>query len=50
MNLRAWPKSVFSRGEQVVVDGECTASPGRGQFLPCLRRQPHGDARHDPYA
>ena len=47
MNLSAWPKMVFSRGELVVADGECRARPGRGQFLPCLRRQPTGAAQRD---
>jgi dihydropyrimidinase len=39
MSLSAWPKMVFSRGELVVEGGNCVASPGRGRFLPSLRRQ-----------
>jgi dihydropyrimidinase len=38
MELSAWPKQVLSRGELVVEDGQCLGRPGRGQFLPCLRR------------
>jgi dihydropyrimidinase len=33
MRLSSWPELVFSRGELVVQEGKCIASPGRGQFL-----------------
>jgi dihydropyrimidinase len=33
MHLKAWPKTVLSRGEVVVDGGELKASAGRGQFL-----------------
>lgn len=32
--LTGWPVSVFSRGEQVVEDGNFLGRPGRGRFLP----------------
>ncbi len=47
MRLGAWPKMVFSRGELIVADGQCLARPGRGQFLPCLRRHSPGAARRE---
>ena len=33
MELRAWPKIVFSRGEKIVDDGLLTAKKGHGNFL-----------------
>ena len=32
--ISVWPNVVFARGEVVVKEGECVASPGRGEFLP----------------
>jgi dihydropyrimidinase len=37
--LRAWPAITLSRGRTVWANGEFTAEPGSGQFLPCLRPQ-----------
>lgn len=37
MPLQAWPEVVLSRGEVVYQQGQLTAAPGRGQFLPCDR-------------
>jgi len=37
MPLRAWPATVISRGEVIVEDAQCTAAPGRGEFLPSAR-------------
>ena len=34
MRLKAWPKTVLSRGEVIVDGGELKAKAGRGQFLP----------------
>ena len=34
MRLSAWPEQVFSRGELIVDRGECSATAGRGRFLP----------------
>ena len=31
--LNAWPKSVISRGELIIHDGDLNANPGRGIFL-----------------
>ncbi len=35
MTVRGWPETVLSRGEVVVANGGCIASPGRGDFLKC---------------
>lgn len=32
--MRGWPTMTISRGEVIVEDGECTAQPGRGRFIP----------------
>ncbi|GAC1332192.1 MAG: dihydropyrimidinase [Beijerinckiaceae bacterium] len=32
--VRGWPTIVLRRGEVIVEDGKCLASPGSGQFLP----------------
>jgi len=32
--MRGWPTMTISRGEIIVEDGECTAQPGRGRFIP----------------
>lgn len=39
MAMHAWPDTVISRGEVIVEDGNCTAAPGRGEFLPSARFQ-----------
>jgi dihydropyrimidinase len=33
--VKGWPVEVFSRGERVMREGEVTAAPGRGRFMPC---------------
>jgi dihydropyrimidinase len=35
MRLKGWPRTVLSRGEVVVEDGEVKGRPGHGAFLPC---------------
>ncbi len=40
MKLRGWPKLTLSRGEVVWNDGVVSATPGRGQFLPCALPKP----------
>jgi dihydropyrimidinase len=37
MAIQGWPEMVLSRGTVVYQQGEVTATPGRGQFLPCDR-------------
>ncbi len=37
MTIQGWPEIVLSRGTVVYQQGELTANPGRGQFLPCDR-------------
>ncbi|TVP63638.1 MAG: dihydropyrimidinase [Leptolyngbya sp. LCM1.Bin17] len=37
MTIQGWPEIVLSRGTVVYQQGEFTAPPGRGQFLPCDR-------------
>ncbi|MFK7831320.1 MAG: dihydropyrimidinase [Congregibacter sp.] len=39
MLLRAWPDIVLSRGEIIVEEANCKATPGRGEFLPSARFQ-----------
>jgi len=31
--IRGWPRTVISRGQEVVADGQFVAAPGRGEFL-----------------
>ena len=33
MELRAWPKIVFSRGEKIIDDGLLTSKQNHGKFL-----------------
>lgn len=41
MQLRAWPATTISRGRLVWHEGQFTAEPGSGEFLPCQPpRQP----------
>ncbi|MBI3513225.1 MAG: dihydropyrimidinase [Proteobacteria bacterium] len=40
MELTGWPKITLSRGEVVCQDGQVTATPGRGKFLPCELPKP----------
>jgi dihydropyrimidinase len=40
MRVTGWPVVTISRGEVVWRDGEVTAEPGRGRFLPCDRLPP----------
>jgi len=35
MTVKGWPITTLSRGEVVCRDGQPTANPGRGRFLPC---------------
>ena len=35
IELTGWPRTVLSRGNVVVEDGEVVGEPGHGQFLPC---------------
>ncbi len=35
IKLQAWPATVLSRGRVVAENGECIATPGDGEFLPC---------------
>ncbi|MEM8976832.1 MAG: amidohydrolase family protein, partial [Pseudomonadota bacterium] len=32
--LRGWPTTVLRRGDVIVSDGNCSAEPGSGQYLP----------------
>jgi dihydropyrimidinase len=32
--MRGWPIMTISRGEVIIENGECTATPGRGRFVP----------------
>jgi dihydropyrimidinase len=32
--MRGWPVMTISRGEVIVSNGECHATPGRGRFVP----------------
>lgn len=40
IEMTAWPDMVMSRGEIVAQNRDCTATPGRGKFLPCERPEP----------
>jgi dihydropyrimidinase len=40
MQLQAWPAVVMSRGRIVAKNGECTAAPGDGEFLPSAPPNP----------
>ena len=42
MELNAWPDLVLSRGDVIAKDGDCTASPGRGEFLRSALYKPVG--------
>lgn len=37
---QGWPRFVTRRGQVVLADGECTAEPGQGQWLPRDRTSP----------
>jgi dihydropyrimidinase len=38
--MRGWPVLTISRGEVIVSDGDCHASPGRGRFVPRYPNRP----------
>jgi dihydropyrimidinase len=48
LQLTGWPRDVFSRGEQIVRDGEFVGQAGRGRFIaipPVGRRGPGAGER-----
>jgi dihydropyrimidinase len=40
ITVTGWPVMTLSRGQIVMKDGQVTASPGRGKFLPCGTPEP----------
>ncbi len=38
--LNGWPETVVSRGRVIVNEGEFSAEPGSGDFLPCEKPEP----------
>jgi dihydropyrimidinase len=38
--LNGWPETIISRGRVIVNEGNFTAEPGSGNFLPCEKPEP----------